>query len=223
MKIDRIIRSNRKTIALIIKADGEIYIRAPYQASEKFIAEFIKKKTDWIIEKKALVKQRLLENNNSPKEFIEGREFLFLGKVYQLKISSSLHHITTSDNDLLFPVEMLNNHDYWLTIWYKRQAVNYLGKRTYDLAVQYGFHHTCVKINSAEKRWGSCSHKNSLNFSWKLIMAEPDVIDYVIIHELCHTVIKDHSPLFWKKVAEFTPDYRKYRKWLKDNYSRMKI
>jgi hypothetical protein len=65
-----------------------------------------------------------------------------------------------------------------------------------------------VKINSAKTRWGSCSNKKSLNFSWRLIMADDDVIDYVVVHELAHLREMNHSPRFWAVVEAVLPDYR---------------
>ena len=75
---------------------------------------------------------------------------------------------------------------------------------------------TAVKINSASTRWGSCSSKGSLNFSWKLILAPEDVSDYVVVHELCHIKHMDHSPAFWAEVGKVIPDWRDKREALKD-------
>ena len=75
-----------------------------------------------------------------------------------------------------------------------------------------------VKITSAEKRWGSCSGDDNLSFSFRLIMAPPDIIDYVIVHELMHIKEKNHSPKFWKLVEAVMPEYKIHRRWLKDNH-----
>jgi predicted metal-dependent hydrolase len=74
-----------------------------------------------------------------------------------------------------------------------------------------------IKITEARKRWGSCGSKGTLNFSWRLIMAPMEVIDYVIVHELAHIGQLNHSPTYWRKVAEILPDYKKREKWLKEN------
>ena len=76
-----------------------------------------------------------------------------------------------------------------------------------------------VKINGAKTRWGSCSGKNSLNFSWRLMLCEPDAVDYVVVHELAHIREHNHSPRFWAVVAEVLPDYKARRKMLRELHS----
>ncbi|MCX6807530.1 MAG: M48 family metallopeptidase, partial [Patescibacteria group bacterium] len=74
-----------------------------------------------------------------------------------------------------------------------------------------------IRVTSAKKRWGSCSHKGNISFSWRLIMATPSIIDYVIVHELAHLREYNHSKKFWQFVAKIIPYYKEQRKWLKDN------
>jgi len=100
-------------------------------------------------------------------------------------------------------------------IFYKKEAKNYIISRCNELAEQYGFTHEGIRITSATTRWGSCSSKKTLNFSYRLIMSPPECIDYVIIHELCHLRQMNHSAKFWKEVSDIMPDYKKYEKHLK--------
>ncbi len=74
-----------------------------------------------------------------------------------------------------------------------------------------------IRLNSAKTRWGSCSMRGSLSFNWKLIQAPIEVLDYVVVHELAHLVEHNHSPRFWAKVAEFFPDHKKAKLWLRSN------
>ncbi len=71
-----------------------------------------------------------------------------------------------------------------------------------------------IRITSARTRWGSCSSKGNLSFTWRLVMAPPQVIDYVVAHELAHLQVRNHSPAFWQKVKTIMPDYLQYRRWL---------
>ncbi|MCX6013893.1 MAG: M48 family metallopeptidase, partial [Chloroflexi bacterium] len=80
-----------------------------------------------------------------------------------------------------------------------------------------------VRITSAQTRWGSCSGHGNLYFSWRLIMAPLEVIDYVVIHELAHIHMKNHSPKFWEKVESMYPDYVACKKWLRDNQTRLPL
>jgi predicted metal-dependent hydrolase len=81
---------------------------------------------------------------------------------------------------------------------------------------EYGFREMKVRISSARTRWGSCSQKGNLSFTWRLVMAPPDVIDYVVVHELCHTREMNHSRSFWEQVEAILPDFRQRRRWLKE-------
>lgn len=79
--------------------------------------------------------------------------------------------------------------------------------------VQYGR----ITIRNQKTRWGSCSSKGNLNFNCLLMLAPDEVVDYVVIHELCHLIEMNHSKAFWKQVEQVMPDYKKHRKWLKDH------
>lgn len=74
-----------------------------------------------------------------------------------------------------------------------------------------------VTIRSQRTRWGSCSAKHNLNFNWKLILAPPECLDYVVVHELCHLKEFNHSPRFWSMVEQEMPDYTVWKAWLKKN------
>ena len=76
-----------------------------------------------------------------------------------------------------------------------------------------------VTIREQKTRWGSCSSKGNLNFNWKLIMAPPEALDYVVIHELCHLYEFNHSPKFWARVEKYQPDYALWRKWLRSGWT----
>jgi predicted metal-dependent hydrolase len=88
-------------------------------------------------------------------------------------------------------------------------------------ASQYGFQYKKIGITSAQTRWGSCSANGSLNFSWRLILAPMEAVDYVVVHELVHTVHHNHSRRFWQKVGKIMPDYKERRKWLRKNGQRL--
>ena len=100
---------------------------------------------------------------------------------------------------------------------YKTQALDYITQRVEYYAQISGLKYRSIRINNATTRWGSCGYKNSLNFSWRLIMAPPRVVDYVIIHELMHLKQKNHSHKFWAEVALMMPDYAQEERWLKQN------
>lgn len=100
---------------------------------------------------------------------------------------------------------------------YREAARSYFPKRVQYYAgilhVTYGN----ITIRDQKTRWGSCSSRGNLNFNWRLMLAPPRVLDYVVVHELCHRKHMDHSPAFWQEVGNLLPDYKTLRKWLKDN------
>ena len=100
---------------------------------------------------------------------------------------------------------------------YRAAAKQYIYERVEYYKELTGGHYTSIRIGDQKTRWGSCSSNGTLSFSWRLMLAPPRVLDYVVIHELCHLTYMNHSREFWAKVASIDPDYREHRKWLKDN------
>ena len=101
--------------------------------------------------------------------------------------------------------------------WFRERAAKYFRERAEFFASAHNLEFTRIKINSASSRWGSCSVRKTLNFSWRLLMTPPDVIDYVIVHELAHLKELNHSRRFWLEVEAMLPDYRNAKTWLRDN------
>jgi len=106
---------------------------------------------------------------------------------------------------------------------YRKLARAYLRRRLEQLARLNGFNFKKFRLSSARTRWGSCSAKGTISLTWRLILAPPEIIDYVIIHELAHTREKNHSRAFWNLVAKHLPDFRQRRRWLKQNGFRLNI
>ncbi|MEY8339201.1 SprT family zinc-dependent metalloprotease [Lachnospiraceae bacterium 62-35] len=100
---------------------------------------------------------------------------------------------------------------------YREQARENLEARTAYFAQIMGVTYGRITIRAAKHRWGSCSSKGNLNFHWKLVLMPPEVLDYVVVHELAHRKQMNHSVLFWQEVEKVIPDYKMRRKWLKEN------
>jgi hypothetical protein len=98
--------------------------------------------------------------------------------------------------------------------WYRQQASRVISERVTGYAAQNGFSYQRVNITGARTRWGSCSARGSLNFTWRLVMAPIRVIDYVVVHELVHLKHKNHSKAFWDEVKRLMPEYQQQIKWL---------
>jgi len=215
IQIDQLIRSRRKTIGLQITNDARLIVRASYFASEGFIHKLIRQRESWIKAKQDYFRQR--QSQVKFRTFQAGEEFLFLGKAYPLVISDDLPKAVVFDGSLKIAQVALSNAKKHLENWYKTQALDYITQRVEDYTQKTGLKYHTVKVNEARTRWGSCGHNNTLNFTWRLIMAPSRVVDYVIVHELMHLKQKNHSHKFWQEVATIKPDYKQDERWLKHN------
>ena len=212
VKIDSIIRSKRKTVALIITPEAKLVVRAPLRTSAAYIDRLVAEKNAWIRRKITEIRERPVAGK---KRFVEGEEFLFLGKKYPLKITGNpLPGIELSGNLCVSGKTGQEIHAL-LTGWYKMQAGKIIGDRCLTYAKIVGRTPASVRISPATRRWGSCSSRGTLCFSWRLILAPPEIIDYVIVHELIHLIHHNHSKRFWDTVGSVMPDYRERKNWLK--------
>jgi predicted metal-dependent hydrolase len=215
MKIDQIIRTKRRTLALIVNHDGALIIRAPLRATQKQIENLVEQKAEWIKSKQRLVKTTY--DRFAPKEYINGEEFLYLGTSYRLAIvDDSVPPLRLADRFYLSRSALTRTEKIFKG-WYRAQAKKVITGRVKAYADQYGYEYRKVNITNALARWGSCSPHGNLNFSWRLVMAPLPVIDYVVVHELVHLHEKNHSRRFWDKVKTHLPGYAQQVQWLKIN------
>jgi len=215
----KIIRSNRKTIALIIESNGRLVVRAPKRVPDRDIDNLVKHKEKWIRKKLAEVQK----NNQiiKPKLYVDGETFWYLGKTYPLKIVDDLAKpLALGRKFYLASVTRAHAREIF-TEWYREQARAEVTRRVEYYTNRHGFQYRRIRITSARTRWGSCSSTGNLNFTWRLVMAPPKVIDYVVAHEVAHLKIKNHSKSFWKLVERIMPDHERYKAWLKDNGRRL--
>jgi len=222
MQIDEIIRSRRKTLARIVRGDGRLVISAPLNLHDREIMRFVNKKEGWIRQKKEEAQQRSAQI--IARRFVEGESFLFLGQAYPLHLTSRLHPalVLQKDGFYLSRAALPQAKDTF-TRWYKEQARLIFSKRLQDYAARYGLSYKKIRISSARTRWGSYSTTGTISFTWRLVMAPLPVIDYIVVHELAHTLIRNHSDRFWSKVRAMMPEYKMYREWLKHNGSSLTI
>lgn len=174
----QVVYSRRRSLALEIKTDGQVIIRAPEGISEGVLMEFVRTRQEWILKKwfDSETKRRNLAQ--------------------------------------VFPHD--HEEDPKLEAAYRRKARERIGQRTAYFAALMGVTYGRISIRSAKTRWGSCSSEGNLNFHWKLVLMPPEVLDYVVVHELAHRKEMNHSRKFWAEVKNVLPDYEKRRKWLKE-------
>ena len=215
IQIDEFIRAKRRTISIQIRADGRVIVRAPMRVAEKTVRAFVESKADWINQKKAEVAQRPPVTERS---FRDGDVFLLLGREIPLRlVPGQRAALTLTDAAFLLSAKALPNAAGIFENWYKAYALKVLSERVQLYAAQHGFKPARVRISSARTRWGSCSTNGTLSFTWRLVMAPLDVVDYVVIHELVHLRVHNHSQTFWDSVEALMPDYKRRVAWLKSN------
>jgi len=213
----KIIRSKRRSISLSIDKDASLEIRAPLKASLKSIKDFIKENRTWI-EKKMSERKIFIKKYSHlalPSKVVGGEKILYEGKVYGMKISDCMEIIIS--DIIFFPRKFIPLTKQYLTIWLKHKAFKKISERANHFASIARLQFKSITITSAKGIWGSCNAKGALNVNWRLIMAPPEILDYIIVHELIHLVEKNHSKTYWDKVKNVLPDYKEHEKWLKNN------
>ena len=210
----RVRRSHRKTMAIHILSDGQVEVRAPLKTPKTFLDRFVMEKSEWI----EMASSEARKRYEKRQAFIlkDGCSLLYMGEKLPL-VCCELKKPVFDEECFYMPDRFAEEKIKEAVVkLYRFEAKRVLNEKVHYFAEHMHARPTNVKINNARTRWGSCSGKNSLNFSWKLIMAPEKAIDYVVIHELAHTFEHNHSAAFWSIVAAFIPDYKMQQSVLKE-------
>ncbi len=214
--VDAIVRTKRKTIAIIVQPDGRVIVRAPLKASKSQIEAFVAAKADWIT--KTTAQAQKLSSQRAHRQFTPGERFPYLGETYPLLVESQVQNgFTLAGGAFHLQADFQAQASQIFLRWYQFKARQVISERVQWYARKYRFEPQMVRFSSARTRWGSCSSRGSLSFTWRLIMAPLEIVDYVVVHELAHLVEKNHGPNFWELVGKIVPDYKQKRDWLKQN------
>ena len=209
----------KKTISILIK-DGNVEVKAPFNLKKNEIDAFILKKEKWI-KNKILLQKKIKQLPK--KKFIDGEVFKFLGKDLILKININDAIRTYIKNDYIcldLKNNTKNNRDKIkkeLELFYRSFSEKILKEKTLIESKKMNLKVEKIKVRSYKNRWGSCSSNGDISYNWKLIMAPEKIINYVIIHELCHLIHFNHSRDYWGEVSKKLPNYRESKEWLKSN------
>lgn len=211
---DLISRSNRKTLSLSILKDGQIVIKAPIKMSDDAIEKFVYEKQNWIRQKLAYIEH----NKEKYDDVMHYKKFLLFGNKYSLKLAN-VKKIETSDTEMSIYIPKDTPEDKILTklkSWYKKTAKNVLEERLNYICGLIKLKPNAFRISDSKGRWGACNSKGNVSFNFRVVMLEPSVIDYVIVHELCHLVEMNHSKRFWNLVTSFLPNVDIQKKKIKE-------
>jgi predicted metal-dependent hydrolase len=209
---------DRKSCSIAIEEDGSVIVSVPIGTTDKEVEELIRKKSQWIKAKKALVKDRRKLNCD---------EVMYLGEIYKIKIMVEPY--------LKKEFVLLHEGIFYINTIAEERAKKVLEKRfrkdceeiiikKINIYERYFLKEPKeIKVKEQKRRWGSCSYDDRLFFNWKLVMGRESALEYVVVHEMCHMIHKNHSKQYWSLVGKIMPNYEAEHAWLKENGYLMNI
>lgn len=218
--------TGRRNLTICIDEEAEVKVSIPFRSTIKETESFIHEKAKWIIAKL----KEAQENKDilAKRQFESGEEFLFLGKKFVLNVIERDIRRSKVDFDgnkwtVILPRTLCEDKRKLqiktkLIQWYRKQAEELLGGRIFHYSRVMGITPKKIAVRSQKRIWGNCDFRTqTIHLNWQIILSPLKVIDYVIVHEMCHLIVPDHSKRFWRKVEKFMPDFDESRKWLKTN------
>jgi predicted metal-dependent hydrolase len=206
--------ARRRTLCLELRTDGSLIVAAPRGLSLEVIRAFVESRRGWIEAKRALLTPpappRVPPGN--------GTHLPYLGTELALKVSIAPARRAAcrcESDSLALNVPHSAAIRPAIEAWYRRAAAIHASARLAHFAPQVGRTARKLVIRAQRTRWGSCSARGTISLNWRLMQASPEILDYVVVHELCHLLVPNHSPRFWAEVARVLPDWRHQRAQLR--------
>lgn len=212
---------DRSTTDIVIERNGIITVHPPKNFTPQQIDSLVERKRMWIY--KNLAEWRDLNATRVIRQWINGESFLYLGRSYRLKlVMNQKEKLLIKDGCFCLRREIIEKHGEQASRKVFEEYYTNKGQQRYEDRVNYfapkiGVKPVEIIVKEIGYKWGSCSKNGVLSFHWKAIMAKPTVIDYIVVHELCHMLHKDHTEQFWNEVDKIMPNYQERKTWLKKN------
>lgn len=211
--------ADRQTTDIVIERDGLISVRPPLRMTPEQVDETVFSKRMWIY--RNLAEWRDLNATHVIREWVNGESFRYLGSSYRLLfVNDQDEPLKLKDGRFQLQRSIIEAggkdaaHQSFIS-FYKEKGLSRLTKRVSYFASKVGVIPGSVTIKDLGYRWASCLKGGDLHFHWKCLMAPLSIIDYIIVHELCHLHHRDHSDAFWNEVDKVIPDYRERKEWLR--------
>jgi predicted metal-dependent hydrolase len=196
----------RRTLALQIAPDGRVRVAAPHGTTLATIRAFVRRHADWVRRKQ----QEL--SAQAPRELADGLDLPVLGARVMLRFGAETGHARAA----------LRGTELWvqgaparrrqaIERWYRARAAEHAAARLEHFAPLVGRRPQRLALRGQRTRWGSCSGRGTITLNWRLMQTEPALFDYVLVHELCHLLHRNHSPRFWREVARVMPNFHERR------------
>jgi predicted metal-dependent hydrolase len=217
----QVIRSHRSTADIVIERDGRVVVRAPKTVPDEKIEDIIEAKRYWIY--KNLAEWRDLNATRVLREYRSGEGFLYLGRSYRLSLTAKQKApLKLKDGRFYLRRELVDRGSITASKaafknYYIASGIKRIKQRVSYYAPKLGVEPGNIDVRDLGNRWASCSSKGNLSFHWKCMMAPLTIIDYIVVHELCHFHHRDHTQAFWNEVDKVMPTYGERKEWLKKN------
>ena len=228
-EVRRSTRAKRLNLKVVL---DKVRVSVPPGASYADAKAFVESKRDWIVKH---VEACRSQNLKPARKYETGEHLPYLGHNFPLvvqRVRTNGPRVKVKFADEGFWLELpadIPPEEYSsvareaLVKWYRQQAGKIFRSRLDYYVGRMGLQYQRLSIREQKTRWGSCSSKKNINLNWRIILAPEKVLDYLMVHELAHLKQMNHSPAFWNLVESHIPDYRTWRKWLKDNSSSLNI
>ncbi|MER3481995.1 MAG: M48 family peptidase [Meiothermus sp.] len=202
--------TRRRTVGITVDHQG-VRVAAPKRMPLDRVVELVGTKAPWIAQKLAELKS----HREPPKRFVNGETYPYLGRRVQLEVNPHPHRNPVALRGNVLEVRSDDPRSA-LESWYKARAQEVIRRRVELYCEELGWKVPPVLVRNQKKRWGSCNAKGELRFNWRLVMAPLPLLDYVVIHEMAHLKVLNHSPRFWRLVERIMPDYKERHKALNE-------
>ena len=215
-----VVYSRRRSISIIVSPEKTVTVRAPLRASVKTIEKFVQSKTSWI--RKHLNSKPGIRLTDAEKKYTDGESILFMGREYFLrKTETTIPYIRLCDNEIVAGLDNIDDRRKTKTLlawWYNQKAREIFVVMLEEILkryIDYNFSPSGLVIRPLKSRWGSCMLKGRITLNSELIKLDRVLIEYVIIHELCHLKYHNHGKDYYRLLAELVPEYKSIRKELR--------
>lgn len=225
-------KSNIKNITIKVKYPNIITVSSPKTVSDEYIHNLVNSKSKWILNKLNEFKNKSIEN---PPILLEnGDKIPYLGNYYNLIVYKEKNIIkcslTFSENKFIAKVPYnISSYIQYIKLreilinWYLTEGSKLIKERISIYSKKLNLYPNSITLKEQKTSWGTCSSKGSININWKILLAPLDIIDYVLVHELCHLKHMNHSKEYWNLVSTIFPDYKEKRNFLKENSLKLTI
>src|SRR4051812_7063710 len=203
----RIRRSDRaRRIRVSVEGNGEVVVVLPRRSPDRHAAEAVKQLQPWIERRRRAVASAAAEVGRAP------GTVPYLGETLTLVPEPGRVRVARRGDRLLVPDTGAGEA---LERWYRQRARVEVAPRLDAACARAGKSYTGLTIRAQKTRWASCSAKGTMSFNWRLLLAPPEILDYVVEHEVAHLTYMDHSPRFWNLLASRVPEWRAHSAWLR--------